>query len=200
MAEQGYDLRERKRTKTRLMIQAEAFRLFAERGYENTTVDDIAYAAAISPRTFFRYFPAKEDVVIWDEYDPIAPDLVDARPNDEPLAETLRAITREAIGGLYRRDPEQLLIRTRLVTSVPELRARMLAQQGSGGQMLAALLAHKRGLPRDDLAARVIAAAFGAAIITAIDAWQTDDGKSDLLELVDRAIDALARGLRELNA
>jgi AcrR family transcriptional regulator len=200
MAEQGYDLRERKRTKTRFMIQAEAFRLFAEQGYENTTVDDIAYAAAISPRTFFRYFPAKEDVVIWDEYDPIAPDLVDARPNDEPLAETLRAITREAIGGLYRRDPEQLLIRTRLVTSVPELRARMLAQQGSGGQMLAALLAHKRGLPRDDLAARVIAAAFGAAIITAIDAWQTDDGKSDLLELVDRAIDALARGLRELNA
>jgi MftR C-terminal domain len=44
----------------------------------------------------------------------------------------------------------------------------------------------------------VIAAAFGAAIITAIDAWQTDDGKSDLLELADRATDALARGLQEL--
>jgi AcrR family transcriptional regulator len=198
VAEPSYDLRERKRTKTRLMIQAEAFRLFAEQGYENTTVDDIAYAAAISPRTFFRYFPTKEDVVIWDEYDPIAPDLVEARPSDEPLAETLRAITREAIGGLYRRDPEQLLMRTRLLTSVPELRARMLAQQGSGGDMLAALLAQKRGLPRDDLAARVIAAAFGAAIITAIDAWHTDDSSSDLLELVDRAIDALARGLQEL--
>ena len=64
MAEPSYDLRERKRTKTRLMIQAEAFRLFAEKGYENTTVDDIAFAAAISPRTFFRYFPTKEDVVL----------------------------------------------------------------------------------------------------------------------------------------
>jgi AcrR family transcriptional regulator len=200
VAEPAYDLRERKRTKTRLMIQAEAFGLFAQKGYENTTVDDIAYAAAISPRTFFRYFPTKEDVVIWDEYDPIAPDLVEARPDDEPLAETLRAITREAIGGLYRRDPEQLLMRTRLLTSVPELRARMLAQQGSGADMLAALLAQKRGLPRDELAARVLAAAFGAAIITAIDAWQTDDGKSDLLKLVDRAIDALARGLQELKA
>jgi hypothetical protein len=91
-------------------------------------------------------------------------------------------------------------MRTRRLTTVPELRARMLAQQGSGGEMLAALLAQKRGLPRDDPAARVIAAAFGAAIITAIDAWQTDDGKSDLLELADRAIDALARGLQELKA
>jgi AcrR family transcriptional regulator len=182
------------------MIQAEAFGLFAEKGYENTTVDDIAYAAAISPRTFFRYFPSEEDVVLWDEYDPIAPDLVQSRPEDEPLAETLRAIIREAIGGLYRRDPEQLLMRTRLLTSVPELRARMLAQQGSGGDMLAALLAEKRGLPPDDLAARVIAAAFGAAIIAAIDTWQADDGKSDLLELVDRAIDVLAHGLQELKA
>ncbi|HEX8856833.1 MAG TPA: TetR family transcriptional regulator [Thermoleophilaceae bacterium] len=198
MAEQSYDLRERKRTKTRLMIQAEAFRLFAEKGYENTTVDDIAFAAAISPRTFFRYFPTKEDVVLWDEYDPIAAELVAARPDDEPLAETLRAITRAAIGGLYRRDPAQLLMRTRLLASVPELRARMLAQQGSGGDMLAALLAQKRGLRADDLAARVIAAAFGAAIITAVDAWQRDDGKSDLLELVDRAIHELAEGMREL--
>ena len=198
VAKASYDLRERKRTKTRLMIQAEAFRLFAEKGFENTTVDDIAFAAAISPRTFFRYFPTKDDVVLWDEYDPIAPDLVEARPDGEPLAETLRAIIREAIGGLYRRDPEQLLIRTRLLTSVPELRARMLAQQGSGGEALAALLAQKRGLPRDDLAALVISAALGAAVITAIDAWHRDDGRSDLLELVDRAIDALARGLQEL--
>ena len=199
VAEPSYDLRERKRTKTRLMIQAEAFRLFDEKGYANTTVDDIAFAAAISPRTFFRYFPSKEDVVIWDEYDPIAPALVEARPEDEPLAETLRAIIREAIGGLYRRDPDQLLMRTRLLTSVPELRARMLVQQGSGGDALAALLAQKRGLPHDDLAARVMAAAFGAAVITAIDAWHRDDGKSDLLELVDRAMDALGRGLRELS-
>ena len=68
----SFDLRERKRTRTRLMIQTEALRLFGEKGYAQTTVEEIADAAAISPRTFFRYFPSKEDVVMWDEYDPLA--------------------------------------------------------------------------------------------------------------------------------
>ena len=198
--EASYDLRERKRTRTRLMIQAEAMRLFAENGYENTTVEQIAYAAAISPRTFFRYFPTKEDVVLWDEYDPIAVDLFEARPEGESPADTLRAIIREAVAGLYRRDPEQLLVRARLLGSVPELRARMLEQQDSGNELLASLLARRHGRPVDDLGIRVLASAFGAAITIAVDAWQKDGGESDLLELVERAIDALATGLRELEA
>src|SRR6188472_3195108 len=93
----SFDLRERKRTRTRLMIQTEALRLFAEKGYAETTVEDIAHAAAISPRTFFRYFPTKEDVVMWDEYDPIALDLIQSRPEDEPLAVAFRAVMRETL-------------------------------------------------------------------------------------------------------
>ena len=62
-------LRERKKQKTRWAIQEHALRLFAEQGYEATTVDQIAAAAEISPSTFFRYFPTKEDLVIEDEYD-----------------------------------------------------------------------------------------------------------------------------------
>src|SRR5262247_1784635 len=117
----SYDLRERKRTRTRLMIQTEALRLFVEKGYAETTVEEIADAAAISPRTFFRYFPAKEDVVMWDEYDPLALDLLESRPNDEPLAETFRAVIRQSLGGLLRNDPERLLSRIRLTGTVPEL-------------------------------------------------------------------------------
>jgi AcrR family transcriptional regulator len=194
----AFDRRERKRTRTRLMIQAEALRLFAERGYTQTTVEEIADAAAISPRTFFRYFPTKEDVVIWDEWDPLVADLLDARPDDEASAESIRAITRKVIEGLSRRDPEQLRIRHRLLAEVPELRARFLQTQDTGIELLAAALADKRGLPRDDLQTHVTAAAIGAAVTLALQHWQHDNGNSDLLRLYDRTIDALARGIGEL--
>ena len=63
-------LRERKKLKTRLAIQEHALRLFEQRGYERTTVEQIAEAAKSSPSTFFRYFPSKEDVVLFDALDP----------------------------------------------------------------------------------------------------------------------------------
>jgi AcrR family transcriptional regulator len=194
----SFDLRERKRTRTRLMIQTEALRLFAEKGYPQTTVEEIADAAAISPRTFFRYFPSKEDVVMWDEYDPLALELLEARPDDEPLAESFRAVIRESLGGLLHNDPERLLSRIRLAATVPELRARFLDEQTQGIDHIARFLATKRGTPVDDLRLKVVGSALLAAVGIALDRWQRDDGKSDLLALLDRATDALAEGAREL--
>jgi AcrR family transcriptional regulator len=194
-----YGLRERKRTRTRLMIQTEAFRLFASKGYADTTVEEIAAAAAISARTFFRYFPPKEDVVLWDEYDPLMPELLEARPVDEPPAATARAIMRESLGGIYRRDPEQLLARVRLYRSVPELRARFLENLDRGGEMFASLLVQRLDRHVDELMARVVATALGAAVTAALDVWQRGDGKGDLLAIFDQASDSLVDGFRELD-
>src|SRR5262245_8678913 len=194
----SYDLRERKRTRTRSMIQTEALRLFTEKGYAQTTVDEIADAAAISPRTFFRYFPTKEDVVIWDEYDPLALDLLESRPNDEPLAESFRMVVRETLGGLYRRDPGRLLQRVHLSMTVPEVRARFLEEQTNGVAALASLFARKRGTEAEELRSRVIGSSLLASVLVAIDVWQQDGGKDDLLALLDRATDALAAGMCEL--
>jgi AcrR family transcriptional regulator len=195
--EHSFDLRERKRTRTRLMIQAEAMRLFDEKGYGETTVEEIAHAAAISPRTFFRYFPSKEDVVMWDEYDPLAFDLLEARPDDEPLAESFRAVVRETLGGLYRRDPDRLLTRVRLFVTVPELRARYFDEQTRGIEELTRHFAAERG-SADDLTPQVVGSALLAAVAVALDRWQQSDGKADLLELLDRATDALAAGASDL--
>jgi AcrR family transcriptional regulator len=196
--ERSFDLRERKRTRTRLMIQTEALRLFTEKGYANTTVEEIADAAAISPRTFFRYFPTKEDVVIWDEYDPLALELLEARPADEPLAEAFRGVIRETLGGLYERDRERLLSRVRLSATVPELRARFLDEQTQGVETLGPMLADARRVPTNDLSVRVIGSALLAAVYVALDLWQKDNGNSDLLALLDQATDSLASGMREL--
>jgi AcrR family transcriptional regulator len=182
----GGDLRDRRRTRTRLMIQAEALRLFAEKGYAETTIEEIADAATISARTFFRYFPTKEDVVMWDEYDPEAPELLRARPRDEPVVESFRAVMREALGGLYRRDPERLLTRVRLTATVPELRARFLEQQAEGVELVAAELA-----AADDLRVRVLGHAVIGAVTVALDTWRADDGRSDLMALLDRAFAVL---------
>jgi AcrR family transcriptional regulator len=135
-------------------------------------VEEIADAAAISPRTFFRYFPSKEDVVIWDEYDPLALDLLGSRTDDEPLAEALRAVIRETLGGLYRRDPERLLARVCLSVTVPELRARLLNEQTQGVELVLPMLAKKRGAAVDELSLRVIGTALLAAVTVAIDLWQ----------------------------
>jgi AcrR family transcriptional regulator len=193
-----FDLRERKRTRTRLMIQTEALRLFAEKGYAQTTVDDIADAAAISPRTFFRYFPAKEDVVIWDHYDPQAVDLLASRPHDEPLAQTFRAVVRESLAGQYRHDPDRLLQRIQLAATVPEVRARVVEEQTNGVAEMAPLIAGRRGDEPDELRWRVIGSSLLAATFVALDLWQQDGGKQDLLDLFDHATDALAETAREL--
>jgi hypothetical protein len=81
---------------------------------------------------------------------------------------------------------------------VPELRARFLDERTHGIEQLAPQLARKRGARPDDLQLRVIGTSLLAAVSVALDLWQKDDGKSDLLDLLDQAIDALAEGISEL--
>src|SRR2546425_5565213 len=91
----GGGLRERKKQKTRESTQRAALRLFVKQGYEETTIEQIAAAAEISPSTFFNYFPTKEDVVLFDAYDPRAIRMFLERPKDEPLNVVVRRVLEE---------------------------------------------------------------------------------------------------------
>jgi AcrR family transcriptional regulator len=115
----------------------------------------------------FRYFPSKEDVVIWDEYDPLALELLEARSEDEPLAEALRRCVTRHWAGSIDGTPSGLLTRVRLSLTVPELRARFLDEQTHGLELLAPVLARKRGTSADELHLRVVGSALFAARVAA---------------------------------
>src|SRR5215217_5826945 len=95
--EQRLSLRERKQVKTRRTIQEPALRLCTEQGYDATTVEQIAEAAEVSPSTFFRYFPTKEDVVVTDEYDPVMAEIYRAQSADLSPIEALRITFQEIL-------------------------------------------------------------------------------------------------------
>ena len=93
-------MRERKKAKTRAAIQVHALRLFAAQGYDATTVEQIAEAAEVSPSTFFRYFPTKEDVVLHDGYDPLLLAAFQAEPAELGPIAAIRGAMRSVFGSL----------------------------------------------------------------------------------------------------
>lgn len=192
------DLRRRKRVRTKQMVQKEAMRLFADRGYDQTTVEDIAHAAAMSPRTFFRYFPTKEDVVLWDEYDeqPIQ-EFWQTTPDVNPSAWLILRM-RRSLADLYAKDPQLLLTRVKLSFLVPEIRARFINHQITLIGPHLRQLSTAVGAPPDDLRLRVTLGALFSAMMVAVEHWQRNDGRDDLIRLFDDAIDALVASSADL--
>jgi AcrR family transcriptional regulator len=174
-------LRERKKQKTKASIQREALRLFKKHGYEETTIEDIAAAAEISPSTFFNYFPTKEDVVIYDEYDPqvFAALLADT---GKPLAESIRDGL-EALAGVFESDRDAIYERAKLSLEVPELRARTWEELEKAQNQFAAVIAARTGHAADDFQVRVIALAMVAAAFESALEWLKTGGKGSMLEL-----------------
>ena len=187
-------LRERKKAKTRAAIQEHALRLFRDQGYAETTVQQIAAAAEVSPATFFRYFPTKEDTVVLDRLDPVMIDRFRNQPPDLPPTEALRAAIREAFGELSEDEWELESERQRLVMNAPELRVRMLDQLYAGVDLLAGLAAERTGRPTDDFAVRAWAGAVVGVVMATYEA-ALDAPMTEYLATVDRAFEFLAEGL-----
>ncbi|MCO6006673.1 TetR family transcriptional regulator [Actinoallomurus purpureus] len=192
--EQRLGLRERKKLKTRRSIQEHALRLFLEQGYDATTVEQIAEAAEVSPSTFFRYFPTKEDAVLTDEYDPWMLQILREQPPELSPVEALRTMLRETMGTMIAGERQRILDRGRLMLSVPALRSRQWEQTRATQRAIVEALAERVGRPAGDFELQ----AFGAALIavweTAVLAWVYKDGEEDILELLDRGLDFLAAG------
>jgi AcrR family transcriptional regulator len=187
-------LRERKKAKTRAAIQRHALRLFREQGYEATTVEQIAEAAEVSPSTFFRYFPTKEDVVLYDDLDPLFIAAFAAQPSELSPIQAMRGALRVVFTRLLPEEMDQQWERARLVLAVPELRMRMLDQLAGAVQLTAELLARRLGRRADDFAVRTFAGAMIGALMAAL-LTSADDPAADYLALMDASLAYLEAGL-----
>jgi AcrR family transcriptional regulator len=194
MTELPTGLRERKKAKTRLAIREHAMALFKDQGYDKTTVEQIAAAAEVSPSTFFRYFPSKEEVVLQDDYDALLIAAFHAQQVGVPPLQALRNAISEVFLSMPEGQQAQEAERIRLMTEVPELRARMLAQVSEMLQMLAEAVAERVGRQSDDFEVRTFAGAL-VGVALGIAASSGDDPGNDYLRQFDRALALLEAGL-----
>jgi AcrR family transcriptional regulator len=180
-----------KAARTREHLRGVALRLFAERGYDQTTVADIAAAAGVTPMTFFRHFAAKERVVIDDPYDPAIAEAVLAQPSHLPVLERVRCGLLAAWGRISADEDAELRGRLEIGASHPALRARMRENNATTeAAIVDALVADGVGRFEASVAAAAVLGALTAALLQ----WATSQGPSSLGAAVTGALAVLEPG------
>jgi AcrR family transcriptional regulator len=190
-------LRERKKAQTYDAIMRAALDLFERNGYDITTVEDIAEAANVSPRTFFRYFDAKVDVVMHNkDQDDLGLDrFLAERPAAEAPVEAMRHVLRDVVGPLFLAD-DVTNRQIRIMLTTPSLRAMAREHFNEHEDELAVVFAQRLGVDAGALRPHVIAAAVGTTMWTAVNRWVASGrATDDLIEMIDEGLALLADGL-----
>ncbi|MFC0032764.1 TetR family transcriptional regulator [Micromonospora chaiyaphumensis] len=189
-------LRDRKKRRTRTALATAALRLVAEHGLDQVTVEEISAAADVSSRTFFNYFPSKDDALIGDQA------ALNARfvarlaevPPEVPALAAVRAALGEVIEELQE-DRELWLLRMDVVTRNPVLLPRLVSAGAEAERALTDVVAARVGVPADHGFPALLTTVTGAAFRLAALRWAATAGARSLADLVDEAFDALAAGL-----
>jgi AcrR family transcriptional regulator len=191
-------LRERKKARTRASLREHALRLFRDQGYTATTVEQIAAAAEVSPSTFFRYFPTKEDLVLQDDMDTRLIEALEQQPPDLGAVAAVRAATKQVFASYTAADVDVLTETTRLTMTVPEVRARAMDEFARSIAVVAEAVARRAGRPADDLAVRTVAGAI-IGVIMAItlpwEGWTEQASFEDSFARIDEGLALLEAGL-----
>jgi AcrR family transcriptional regulator len=194
-------LRERKKQRTRQAIATAALRLFAERGYEETTIADIAAAADVSPRTFFSYFPSKEDVVFAEIDDRLAEvaERLRRTPGETPM-ETIRRSIVDVLEAVAAEHPDYGGVQVALVLERPGLRARAMQRLMDAQESIEALFRDLcPGISEVDAVAAAGIAIGGMQAVVAHCRREGYDPIS-MRTALDRAVDLVENGLVSVDA
>lgn len=158
-------MRERKKIQTRLAIRREAFRLFDKQGYANTTVEQIAAAAEVSPRTLYRHFGIKEALLVSDDQStPIVDAFVDA-PGDLSTVGAYRHAVAAVFGAYSPEERDDAVTGQQMLYQVPEARGLIYTTYVKLIALIEEALARRGGAPGDETERRVMAGAIVGVLI-----------------------------------
>ena len=196
-------LRDRKKEQTRAQLEAIAVAMFDERGFDEVTVDDIVSAADVSHRTFYRYFPSKEDVLLGDHTEKLESfrrSMVD-RPATESVFDGLRRAVVDYAAG-YEELHGKDVRRARIIRNTPSLAHRLAERQVEWERELTPIVADALESTSSDADPRpqLVAVCTIGAMRTATDRWIASGATTSLSDLVDASFEVLANGFRDLGA
>ncbi|MFF0244902.1 TetR/AcrR family transcriptional regulator [Streptosporangium sandarakinum] len=195
--------RERKKRQTRRLIAETAIRLFGERGYEQTTVAEIAAAADVATKTFFNHFPSKEDVLFTGtrERNAVLLAVIAGRRPGESLPDLLTRMYEKLLAdyraeGVEAEDPELMKTYTRLVMTVPALQAKALYMSFELQKEIAETLVKVYPDELDPVgAAAVVGSVIGAVQGAALASMDLGEPEERFWASMRRGFDLALRGL-----
>lgn len=179
------NLRDRQRADTRQRIQRQALRLFTDRGYDATTVNDVADAAGVSAMTVYRNFPTKEDLVLYDDFDQLTATTITELPATGSLTDRIGRTVLTILDLAATNEHDLLLTRLRLMISTPALQARHLDSQYRLQEAFVSAID-----PALEYGARAAASAVLGVTHTALLRWAANNGEPNLADLFREAFTA----------
>jgi AcrR family transcriptional regulator len=192
-------LRERKKQQTREKIERVALHLFAERGYDETTLAEIAEAADVSPRTIFAYFQSKEDILFCDE--PSVYDRLEQTLEQRPPGATTVDALREFVSSFDESD-EQAKLRKQIIGSNAGLRLSERARSAPIEELITRSIARDLNAGPDDVRPLLIAASVTAAFSAVRERLQEGSAEpishEEARAILDEVLEFLRGGLEAL--
>lgn len=188
-------LRELKRERTRQLIADKAFELFTEHGFDRTTIEQIAAAAEVGPRTLYRYFPTKETLIV----DFVETQLFAAvrrlreQPDDVPVSEALYALI-DSVIATTTSHTDRVLAVFELAERAPSVMARLSGMWDRWRHEVADELVRRCAGRDAEMTGRLAAGSVSVIIEVSVAAWVDSCGKAEMRGLVNRALDLLRTG------
>jgi AcrR family transcriptional regulator len=182
-------LRDRKKIRTRETIRREAMRLIEASGYANTTIEQIAEVADVSPSTFFRYFPTKESVLMANDLDRVMIEALEQQPAEMPSLQAFRCALEVTMATLSEADWAFERARLRVVLSIPELKAAQFDEYQRTIAELVRAECRRTGRAADDFEVRVFVGAVAGGLMAVL------DKAPDAMSRMYRALDFIEAGM-----